>query len=59
MNEKQDALVQLIVRSAMWGWDMHRRGATQEQTERLAADVSLNLVVSLPNRLPSEEPNHA
>lgn len=55
-QEKKDALVQVIVTSAMWGWDMHRRGATQEQTERLASDVSFNLIVSLPNRLPAEEP---
>lgn len=41
MNDKVENLRQIIVRSALWGWDMHRRGATAEQTERIAAAIRI------------------
>ena len=41
-SDKVENLRQIIVRSALWGWDMHRRGATAEQTERIAAAIRID-----------------
>lgn len=39
--EKVEALRRIVVESALWGWNAHRQGATEEQVERIASKVAL------------------
>lgn len=41
--EQVESLRQIIVKSALWGWDMHRLGASSELTARIANDVHVEL----------------